>query len=445
MTPKHQVRAQVLHKCTTGSVSRDDACTFLKISDRHLRRLLVNYKSRGVGSLIHGNTGKASSFKVPDNTRSKILTLAREGGVYCDANVSHMQQLLHEQEDIQIGRSTLDRLLKKEEVRKRSRKARTPYRSRRERKPSEGVLVQVDGSTHDWLEGRGPKMTLMGAIDDATSKIVALGFRPSEDQSGYLALWRNIALQYGLPLAIYHDKHTMLHSPQEPTIEEQLSNSEPKSQLQQMLSKLNIISIAANSPQAKGRIERLWGTLQERFIIEMRMAGINNLEEANAFLPEYIKRHNKQFAVEAKEPTTSWVALSPSMDADYYFAVQESRKVGNDNTISWKGYTLQIKRNEDRSSHRGELVTVSVNPENQVALYDKHMNKLSFKKIDSKPKPTQARQLPLTPKLGEGKPETKKPKVKEYTFNERTTPMYPHLLRESILKNHSAQNTITMA
>ena len=153
---------------------------------------------------------------------------------------------------------TLVRLLKAEGLRKRVRKGAPAIYRRRERRRQEGELLQIDGSHHDWLEGRAKKMCLLGGIDDATSKIVGLLFRPTEDQAGYLLLMRQIATdpRYGLPMAFYHDKHTILLSPKEATIEDELAGAEPMSQIQQVLRRLGIEGIPAHSPQAKGRIER---------------------------------------------------------------------------------------------------------------------------------------------------------------------------------------------
>lgn len=165
-----------------------------------------------------------------------------------------------ENEEIKISRPTLYRMLRIRGIIKAAKCKPIIRRTRRERRSKEGSLLQIDGITHDWLCGRETKMTLIGAIDDATNKIISALFRPREDQGGYLMLIRNIALEYGLPESFYHDRHTILRSPKEATIEDELAGREPMSQLQRVMSELGIISIPAYSPQAKGRIERLWKT-----------------------------------------------------------------------------------------------------------------------------------------------------------------------------------------
>jgi hypothetical protein len=290
-------------------------------------------------------------------------------GKYRDLNVCHLQDLLEQQEQIKIGRSTLDRLLKQAGLRQAG-KAPTPvHRRKRLRRPAEGMLLQVDGSPFDWLEGRGPKAALIGAIDDATGKVVFLLFRPTEDQIGYLLLLRSVATSYGLPMSIYHDRHTILRSPKEPTIEEELAGHSPMSQIQRVMAELGIESIPAYSPQAKGRIERLWGTLQDRLTKELRLAGITTLEAANAFLPDFIQRYNARFAQAPQDPNSAWVPLPPNLDTNYYFAIREARKARSDHCISWSGRLLQLLPGPKDPSLVDESVTVHVVPEGEVHLY----------------------------------------------------------------------------
>ena len=204
-------------------------------------------------------------------------------------------------------------------------------------------MLQIDASPHDWLEGRGPHLCLLGAIDDATSRIVHLRFWPTECLAGYFYLAREVATdaRYGLPESFYHDKHTILRSPKEPSIDDELAGREPMSQFQHVLAQLGVEGIPAQTPQAKGRIERMWQTLQDRLIKEMRLAGIQNLEQANAFLPAFILRYNAEFAVEPAEPEAAWVPVDrDGFDLAYYFAAREERTVRSDHTLCWLGTTL---------------------------------------------------------------------------------------------------------
>lgn len=231
-------------------------------------------------------------------------------------------------------------------------------------------MLQIDGSPHDWLEGRAPQMSLVGAIDDATSKIIHAGFRPTEDQAGYLVMLREIARRYGLPRLIYHDRHTILRSPKETTLADELAGRHPQSQVQRVMEELGIKSIPALSPQAKGRIERLWRTLQDRLRKELRLAGVSSLAQANEFLPPFIEAHNARFGHAPAEEPGAWVAVPDGLDVEYRFSTREARKVRRDHTIAYRGETLQIVVARDRPSLSAKWVGVHVTPEGGIFLYD---------------------------------------------------------------------------
>jgi hypothetical protein len=270
-------------------MSKNDAECLLGLSRRQVNRALKAYNDQGLKSVIHGNIGRVPSNKTKEDVLSIVKQLTSESGKYKGFNTCHLHEMLCEREQIDIGRSTLSRVLGS------STKPAKIIRRRRVRSSAEGMMLQIDGSPHDWLEGRGAKMTLMGAIDDATSDVIYLSFRPTEDAVGYLMMLRSITLGRGIPGSLYHDRHTMLVSPKKPTIEDELAGVRPMSQLQRVMDELGIESIPAHSPQAKGRVERLWGVLQDRLVKEMRAAGICSLEEANPFLPGFIDRYNKRF------------------------------------------------------------------------------------------------------------------------------------------------------
>lgn len=369
LNKEQQRRAAVLTRLCAGQITKDDAQTLLNRSRRQVNRLMNDFLARGVESLLHGNSGKTPVNKVSEQCQKKILELAGENGKYHGFNTCHLSELLKEYENISIGRSTLHRLLLEQKVIKQDKQKPQQRRKRRQRASQEGLMVQIDGSSHDWLCGRGPKMTLIGGIDDATGKVICPVFRPTEDQAGYLMFLRSMAQSYGLPESLYHDKHTILRSPKEPTIEEELDGKEPQSQLQRVMSELGIGSIPAHSPQAKGRIERLWQTFQDRLIKEMTLAGVSTLSEANAFLPGFIIRFNARFACEPRNPENAWVELSPDIDLDYYFSTCENRVVRKDHTFSWFGKAYQILPDSDCLVLTGQRVDVRVTPEGSLNLY----------------------------------------------------------------------------
>jgi transposase len=364
-----QRRAEILTRLDAGALDVATAGEMLGLSDRQVRRLLARFRKEGMAAVIHGNAGRKPANCIPLDVAEQIATLAGPQGKYHDLNVCHLQELLEKEEHIVVGRSTLDRLLKQVGVRAPAKRVRPIHRRRRERCPAEGMLLQIDGSPFNWLEERGSKAVLMGAIDDATGKVLFLHFRPTEDQIGYLLLMRDIACRFGLPMSLYHDRHTILRSPKVPTLEEQLAGQTPMSQLQRIMAELGIESIAAYSPQAKGRIERLWKTLQDRLTKELRLADVGTLTDANAFLPAFMDRYNARFAKEPKDPCASWVPLPAGLDIPYYFSIRETRKVRADHCIRFNGQTVQLLPSPSDPCLVGQTVTVHVVPEGDLYLY----------------------------------------------------------------------------
>ncbi len=368
LSDKQQRRAEILTRLREGRLSVQQASQLLGVGERQVRRQLARYRRQGLGSLVHANTGCVPANKTPDAVRTKLAELAGKDGRYHDFNTCHLQEMLAEQEGLQIGRSTLDRLLCQDGIRKRRRSRPRRVYGHRERCARAGEMLLTDGSLHDWLEGRGPKMCLMGSIDDATGQAVHLRFWPTECQAGYIQMLRELTLAYGVPMSFYHDRHTILCSPKEPTIEDELAGREPMSQWQAILAQLGAQPIKAMSPQAKGRIERLWRTLQDRLVKEMRLAGVCTIEQANAFLPGFIKRFNARFGVQAREPQAAWVNAS-DLDLAYYFATKEQRLVRADHTLSFHGATLHIERKRGERSLAGTRVMVHTTPEDEVFVY----------------------------------------------------------------------------
>lgn len=266
-------------------------------------RIVAAYKKEGAAALPHGNRGRTPQHALDEGLRNRVVELARTK--YAGCNHQHMSELLAEHEGILISRSSIRNILLEAGI-KSPRKRRAPrHRSRRERYPQEGMLLQMDASPHDWLQGRGPRLVLVACIDDATGTVPGAEFRYQEDAHGYMLVLRlrQVVLTYGRPLAVYHDRHSIFE--QTPTrrgmvewsIEEQLRGEKEPTQFGRVLRELSINPITAHSPQAKGRIERLFGTLQDRLVMELALAGASTLEEANVVLWSYLPRFNKRFGV----------------------------------------------------------------------------------------------------------------------------------------------------
>jgi len=369
LNPKQQREVEILTRLEARAVDGVTAAALLGLGARQVRRRLARYRQEGFAAVMHGNCGRSPANRTASALHERILALAGADGKYADLNVCHLQELLAQEEQISIGRSTLDRLLKQAGLRQKAPGGRPVHRRRRLRRAAEGMLLQIDGSPFHWLEERGPKADLIGAIDDASGMILFLLFRPTEDQVGYLLLLRSIALSHGLPMSLYHDRHTILRSPKRPTLEEQLAGQPPMSQIQRLMAELGIESIPAYSPQAKGRIERLWGTLQDRLTKELRLAGITTLDAANAFLPGFIARYNARFAKAPQDPHSAWVPLPADLDLPYYFAIRETRKVRADHCISFAGRCYQLLPDPQTSSLVNQWITVHRVPEGDLYLY----------------------------------------------------------------------------
>ena len=333
-----------------------EAAEMLGLSLRQVRRLVAAYREEGAAGLAHGNRGRPSTNKTPEDVQDRILQLAR--GPYHDYNDTHFAEKLVEQHGIVVSRSTVRRL-RRSIGQDSPRKRRSPrHRSRRERYPLPGMLLQIDGSQHDWLEGRGPRLVLIAAIDDATNEIPHALFRYQEDAAGYFELMHAISQSHGLPLAVYADRHTIFQSPAKATIEQQLSGELPRSQFGRLMHELAIESIAARSPQAKGRVERLFGTLQDRLVKELREAQASTLEEANRVLRSYFPSFSARFPFPAADAGSAYRPWPADLQPEQVFSFKHQRTVASDNTISFDGKRLQIPPGPKRISYARARVDV---------------------------------------------------------------------------------------
>jgi hypothetical protein len=279
---------------------------------------------------------------------------------YKGFNFSHFHEKLAEVEGIVVSRSTVGRVLRCAGYGS-PRKRRAPkHRSKRERRQREGALLQIDGSLHDWLEGRGPRLCLVGGIDDATGKVPGAIFRQNEDAQGYFQIMRQVAEKYGIPEAVYHDRHGIFVKDikEDESLWEQLEGRRAPTQFGRLMEELGIRQIEANSPQAKGRIERLWGTFQDRLVSELRLAGASTQEEANAVLSRVRKEHNRRFRRTPSDPQSAYRRTEGLPDIENLFCFKYKRSVANDNTVTFFGATIQIAPGPAGRSYAGCRVDV---------------------------------------------------------------------------------------
>lgn len=367
MSVTEQRRALVLTRVVGGDLSPGDAATSLGCSERTLWRLLRRFRAAGPAGLVHGNRGRASGRRVGDDVRDRVVALAI--GRYAGANDTHLSELLAEREGIEISRSSVRRILRATGIASPRRRRAPRHRSRRERMAAQGLLLQLDGSRHHWLGPDRPKLTLLGAIDDATSTVSAATFRNEEDTAGYLEILRDVALGYGLPGAIYRDRHCSFE-PNTPGRAGKSAQERSLSQVGRALTEIGVISIAAGSPQAKGRIERLWGTLQDRLILELRLAGATDRAAANAVLAGFLPDFNRRFGVPAADPVPAWRTWPHGLDPDRVFALKYRLKVAKDDTIRVAGRPIQLPAAPRRFAYAGKMVEVHIRLDGSVAVFD---------------------------------------------------------------------------
>lgn len=364
MTAKEQRRAWILTKVLKGERSMTAAAEALELSERQLWRLRTAFERDGPAALVHGNRGRASPRRLDDELRQTVIRFACDR--YRGINDCHLAELLAECEGLTISRQSVQRVLRAAGLPAKRRRRRPAHRSRRERMAAEGSLLQLDGSRHAWLEQRGPWLSLLAAIDDATGKVVAAVFREQEDAAGYLELLRAVVTVHGLPAAVYRDRHGIFEAPAERATDGR--DGGLPSQVGRALVELGIRSIAAHSPQAKGRIERLFGTFQDRLVVELRLAGIGDRESANAFLPGFIARFNGRFAVPALDAATDWLPIPRQIDLERVLVLKYRRKVAKDHTVRLDGRVLALPR--ARYAYSGRTVEVHVRLDGTLVAFD---------------------------------------------------------------------------
>lgn len=359
LSKKEQLRLQVLNQVALGEFTAQEAASRLGLSVRQVRRLLAAYRRDGAAALAHGNRGRKPAVAFPDVFREEVLRKASDPK-YAGCNDTHLSELLAEREGLQVSRPTLRRWLRA--AGKASPRKRRPrrYRKLRQRAPRFGALIQIDTSFHAWFEDRGPKAALVAGIDDATSRVVSAHFRPQEDTDGYFTLLADILRVHGVPGAFYHDGRStfvFLRTP-DPSLEDQLEGVLPQTQFGRAAADLGIAMIHARSPQAKGRIERLWLTLQDRLLIELRLAGVDSIAAANNFLPGFLTRFNERFAEPPAEPESAFRSAPPPGEIDTICCSHFRRVVAPDNTVSVDGCRLQLPRGPNGRSYAKARVTV---------------------------------------------------------------------------------------
>lgn len=347
-------KLHVIKKVLNGVVKQAEAAGMLSLSDRQLRRLIKRVKVEGDAAIGHKSRGKSSGRKLSMDIREKVIMLYR--GKYKGFGPTLATEKLHEIENIRISDETLRLWLIEsgdwEKVRKRR-----GHRQWRERRHYFGEMIQLDGSHHDWFEGRGPECVLMGYIDDATGNVFGR-FYEYEGTIPAMDSFKQYAKKYGLPMSVYLDKHTTYKSPMKLSVKDAIDGVEPMSEFERAMKELGVKVIHAHSPQAKGRIERLFRTFQDRVIKEMRLKGISTIEEGNKFLVKYLPVYNRRFRVKSKKEDNFHRKMPIGINLDSILCIKNERVLRNDSTIAYNGKLYQIL---DKTDARKVMVEEKLN------------------------------------------------------------------------------------
>jgi len=350
LNQKEQGRLQVLNSLLAKHMTIEQASTLMGVSIRQAWRILAAYKEEGAAALAHGHRGRRAPNAISEDTKAVVLYLAQTR--YVGTNHTHMSELLREHEGIDIPRSTLRRLLVS--AGENSPRGRRPpkHRSRRQRMPREGMLIQIDGSYHRWLGEDGPQFTLLLVVDDATGIVASALFCELEKTRSYFQLLEALIRRCGLPLALYTDRHAVFkYTPSS-------DSAAAPTQFSRAMDELGIQLIFARSPQAKGRVERTAGTLQDRLVTELRLAGAITIDDANRVLEDFLPRFNSRFKVPSQESEAVYRPVDDGIRLEKVLCFKYRRRVARDNTVRYRRRTLQLLPGTDRTSYAGTVVDV---------------------------------------------------------------------------------------
>ena len=387
-TQEELKRLNVIHKVLDRSITQIEAAGVLDLTDRHIRRMAARIAKEGDKGIVHKLRGQPAHNCTLDKVKKKALSLCKD--IYEGFSPTLASEKLFERDKIKVSRELLRTWFIEEHIAYASRKAR-PHRNWRERKANYGQMVQADGSHHDWFERRGPWCVLMGQIDDATSKVSA-EFHDYEGTLPFMASFKFYINAKGIPLSVYIDRHTTYKSNKNPSIEDELENREPLTQVGRALEELGVEVIFAHSAQAKGRVERLFRTFQDRLVKEMRLRNIKSIEEANRFLREYLPIYNKRFAVPAAKNADLHRVLPKGIDLDRILCVKTERTLRKDFTIAHDCKLYQV---EDNIRAGKVVVEERIDGSMIIARKDKVLKFKEIARQPKKPEPKKAYEFKL--------------------------------------------------
>ena len=366
MSKKEFQKYQVIQSVIDGNFTAKEAAESLNLSTRQIQRLKKEVLNGGPGAIVHGNTDRVPANALPEETVNKILEI-RSNPPFDQSNFTHFKELLDEEYGIQISYGSLHKILTINGIKSPKKRRRYKPHRRRTRKAQMGLLLQIDATPYEWFQGDKKRYALHGAIDDATGQITGLYMTKNECLKGYFSMMERVIRNYGIPVSLYADRHTIFQSPSRAKAEVSGDTAINDTQFGRALRELGVNLIPARSPQAKGRIERLWGTLQSRLPVEFALNGINDLDKANKFLETYIYKFNSQFAVEPKETKSLFVKPEDYNSLKYILCVKEERTVDAGGVFSYRGKTFMLNGENSVNIFKGTRIFVLAHEEYGIA------------------------------------------------------------------------------
>jgi transposase len=349
---KQLQRHHVLRMVLEGRLSLADAAEQMGASYRHAKRLKKSFEDKGIDGLAHGNRGRSPVNKTDEQLRSRVVTLSVDE--YADFNDTHFGEMLAEREQIELSRETIRVIRRQEGIRPKCKRRAGKHHKRRPRKACEGSMILWDGSPHRWFGQEHEACCAMAAIDDATSKIVGLFFVDAECSWAYLELLRRVVSEHGIPASIYQDRHSSLNRNDDFwSIDEELAGRQDPTQVTAAVEALGIEPIFARTPQAKGRVERLFKTLQDRLGTMLRFEGINDIASANEYAATFVREFNEKFALPAEDIHKTWRKAKPCLDLARILSFKYEATVANDNAIRYQGIVIDIPPGPNKRSYAG--------------------------------------------------------------------------------------------
>lgn len=424
MTEEELLRYKIINKLISKEIKAKEASKILNVSIRQVKRLKAKVREKGAEGLIHQNRGRESNRKIDPEAVEKAKKYLKEK--YSDFGPTFAAEKLEENHKITLSDEKVRQIMIEGKLwNPKPKKSTSQFHSWRERKECYGEMDQFDGSYHKWLEDRNREMCLLLSIDDATGKITYAKFDKNEGVEAVFNFWLEYFKKNGLPVSVYLDKFSTYKINHPSAVD----NKNLMTQFQRAMNGVGVKLISAHSSEAKGRVERVFQTLQDRLVKEMRLAGISTTEEANEFLKEYIPKFNEQFSVVPRSRNDLHKTLSQELKEKLpqIFSIQSPRKVGSDYTIMFETRFFQLEEVQPRAIYKKDVVTIEEHLSGEIKIFFKG-HYLNFQELPKRPKKQNVPVSVLTRTKSSWKPPENHPWRKQFLVNK-------YKLTQAVLKS----------